>query len=89
MSVPVFRVRFLDLGYQPCPPDEQPARFGIECPNGKGWCDGMLIRTKEHAVHPSWEWNGNRKLATFRPSVDCRRCGWHGFVTDAEVEERP
>lgn len=81
------KFEFLTLGYDDCPPDQKPARFGFTCPRKGHMCSGMLLRsgphTQEDLPQPerrTWAWDGNRTAPTFQPSIDCGGCGWHGFI---------
>lgn len=75
---------WLKLNYQPCPPEEKPARFGFECPRKPGYiCSGLMIEGADLGegvkAGPSgkgkqpacWRWNGNRDKPTFTPSIHC------------------
>ena len=92
------KFEYLSLDYTPCPTDEAPERFGFECPRRPGYmCSGLMIRTDELAAKlaiagpsgwlspASWEWNGDRERPTFKPSINCSICGWHGFITNGEA----
>ncbi len=55
-----------------------PRRVGRRC---EGRCEGLIIagRTKiKHAAQ--WDWDGNAAAPTFTPSINCRQCGWHGYI---------
>ena len=75
------KFEFLDIGYEPCPPGQMPARFGFECPKGNGMRSGLRLRIDgEHIGGPTWMWNGDRDKPTFMPSINCIDCS-HGFIT--------
>jgi hypothetical protein len=83
------RFEYLDLGYDSLPEGSAPervARFGFQCPNGRGWCSGLLIRNGHHNVHPSWSWDRNIDAPTFSPSINCLRCGWHGWIKEGVIK---
>jgi hypothetical protein len=54
-------------------------------------CGHLLIADAGHGIKrggqdqnggkPQWDWNGNRTVPTFSPSVNCEKaCGWHGYI---------
>ena len=75
------RVSFHRLNYSPCPDNERPARFGFECPRGRGRCTGLLIagtviydvplQSGKGGKPACWEWDGNRERPSFSPSINC------------------
>lgn len=35
----------------------------------------------QNGGRPQWDWDGNRELPTFTPSINCEgHCGWHGHI---------
>lgn len=82
------QVRFQRLDYSILTADEvrageRPCRFGLECPRGRGRCDGLLIvgadlgngqaAKRGPAAKPAmWDWNGSVEAPTFSPSIHCR-----------------
>lgn len=63
--------------------------FTFACPRGKRRCGGLVIAGRtdlkrdpqgQNGGIAQWEWDGNRETPTFKPSVNCGHCGWHGFV---------
>jgi hypothetical protein len=68
--------------------------FGFDCPTHKGRrCDLLLIRDRSGSSRPSWNWNGDREVPTFQPSINHKGC-WHGYIingrcvkTDQKTDE--
>jgi hypothetical protein len=93
------QIQFLTLGYEDCPAGEKPARFGFQCPYGRGWCSGLLITGADLGTGifadrarsgkaPMWDWDGNVEAPTFSPSINCLEgsgCGWHGYIVGGKV----
>lgn len=71
---------------EPCDPD-QAHRFGFTCPKRGDSCRGLLIADRPHGIprdgqnlnggRAQWDYKGNE---TFSPSINCGRCGWHGYI---------
>lgn len=92
---------YLDDNYRPVPDGSLPHdvhRFGFECPKGVGghyiyglkdhhYCAGLNLRDRGHDIkNRSWHWDGNIDQPTIKPSVNCSRCPWHGFITKGEIK---
>lgn len=75
-------VTFETLNYAPATIGNE-ERFSFTCPKRqRSACSGLLIRGKGNDVpKKTWEWDGNRELPTFIPSINCDGC-WHGYIRD-------
>lgn len=82
------KVTFSTLSYQPAKAGEEQT-FSFNCPSRKsGRCEGLLILGRTNLKHDPqgqnggaahWNWDGNREMPTFAPSINCGKC-WHGFI---------
>jgi hypothetical protein len=73
-----------------------PKWFRFSCPLGRGVCSIPIAPQKTGKGH-TWQWDGNRDLPTFTPSINCLKhnpknpsekyagCGWHGHFTKGEI----
>lgn len=65
----------------------QEVYFDFTCPSGNGSCHTLPIAGRTDAKRSpngkngqaQWDWDGNRELPTFRPSINCMGC-WHGYI---------
>lgn len=63
--------------------------FGFDCPKRDRRCEGLVIAGKttyprdpqgKNGGVPQWDWDHNRTLPSFAPSISCGACGWHGYI---------
>ncbi len=57
----------------------------FDCPHKPNHSCYVPIRQGEQRGL-SWNWDGNIQAPTIKPSIDCKQCGWHGFITKGVVE---
>lgn len=81
------KVQFETVDYDDAEPGKE-ARFGFICPKSGHYCSGLLIAGRtglkrngegKNGGAPQWDWDGNRELPTFSPSINCIKC-WHGYI---------
>lgn len=62
--------------------------FSFQCPMYDRRCGDLIIADKTELKRDAqnanggtaqWDWDGNRELPTFTPSVNCGKC-WHGYI---------
>ncbi|MFO1038146.1 MAG: DUF6527 family protein [Geminicoccaceae bacterium] len=70
-------------------PDGKPKWMTFPCPGGRGRCGIALRPHQKNGVGASWEWDGDREQPTITPSIDCRECGWHGWITKGQLIPPP
>lgn len=63
--------------------------FSFRCPRRGDRCEGLIIAGStmlkrdpqgQNGGIAQWDWDGNTAAATFSPSINCHRCGWHGGI---------
>ncbi len=63
-------------------------RLAFACPKEPGrLCtggSGIIVGLTKPACKPSWAWDGNADRPTLTPSIDCKACGWHGWLQSGE-----
>lgn len=86
------RVTFARLSELYDPPSGQEQTFAFNCPKKNGRrCEGLIISQRTNLPHDpqsknggiaQWEWPNapDRSTPTFTPSINCGRCGWHGYI---------
>lgn len=63
-------------------PEGKPYRFCyFRCPRGQGECLVPLAPDRPDG----WAFDGNAEAPTLTPSIQCHRCGWHGYVRDGKL----
>ncbi len=94
------KIQFSKLDFSPAGPGEEQT-FSFNCPRFDRRCGDLVIAGKtdlkrdpqgQNGGIAQWDWNGDRDLPSFIPSVNCQRC-WHGHIqhgrcqTTAYVDE--
>lgn len=60
--------------------EDRPAGMGFICPCGCGRDGWLPFRPSSHPQ--SWDWDGNERAPTLKPSVKFNGgCRWHGWLT--------
>jgi hypothetical protein len=81
------KVKFEMLGGKDAQPGNE-QQFSFSCPLYNRRCGPVIIagRTKlkrdpqgQNGGVAQWDWNGNREIPTFSPSINCKGC-WHGYI---------
>jgi DNA-directed RNA polymerase subunit RPC12/RpoP len=57
----------------------------LACPRGKGTCGVECEPTPGDG--PRWKNHGSDDQPTLTPSIDCRSCGWHGYVQKGRLKD--
>lgn len=57
----------------------------FDCPNRPGHECKVMLKPWPVTDGKTWEMTGDEKTPTLSPSIDCQKCGWHGFIRDGQT----
>ena len=66
-------------------------QIAFRCPNAQKQRTCLIALTLGDPIaYPAsrrWHWNGSMERPTIIPSIGCdQRCGWHGHITNGEIQ---
>lgn len=90
-------IQFLNLAGEPEADPALIARFSFQCARNPGrWHNELLIAGRtglkrdgqnQNGGIAQWDWDGNLKTPTFKPSIRCGGC-CHGYITAGIWDDR-
>lgn len=61
-------------------------RFCVfECPKRPGNECKVMLKPWPVSDGKTWTMTGDENAPTLTPSINCQKCGWHGFITGGET----
>lgn len=57
----------------------------FECPKRPGNECKVMLKPWPIAGGKTWEMTGSEDAPTLSPSIDCQKCGWHGFIQNGKT----
>jgi hypothetical protein len=57
----------------------------FDCPKRPGNECKVMLKPWPITDGKTWEMTGSEDAPTLSPSIDCQKCGWHGFIQNGHT----
>ena len=57
----------------------------FDCPNRPGHECRVMLKPWPVSDGKTWELIGDESAPTLSPSINCEKCGWHGFIRNGQT----